>query len=139
MQLSKYKNLVVHPCFHGLEKDEIKIITYLKQPSISCDDLIRAIKRLANSKIDIYPTIGSNVVNPINLQELFYKLKETRNDLPLKLALINYDLDYPPVRERILTRKELKLYSRFSTIRIWNKLLLDNYGVGYGILPRHLT
>lgn len=139
-QLGKFKNIAVHPCFHGLNKDEFDLITG-KNYQISLDDQIDALKRLVDAEIDVYPTFGSNICDPANLSDLFYKLKELHPNLPFKIALVKYDLSYEQVKEKLNMNGEdrvPKLYSHFSTFRIWNRLLIDNYGIGYGIIPRHI-
>jgi len=102
-ELGKYNNFLVHPCFHGLDAEEFNMITG-KDYSISLESHIKALKRLLDSGIDIYPTIGSNTTNPKNLNDFFEKLKELHSNLPLRVALIEYRCDYEPIRERLEKR-----------------------------------
>ena len=137
--ISKFKNFAVHPCFHGLSSEETNDITG-KMFSIHLADQISGLKRLLDFGIDIYPTIGSNVCNPNNLPAFFELIRALHHDLPLRFALVEYNLAYPPIGQRIEDNKIAPpLYSKFATLRIWNRLLLDNNGIGYGILPRHLV
>jgi uncharacterized Fe-S cluster-containing radical SAM superfamily protein len=138
-ELSNFKNFLVHPCFHGLDQSEFKMITS-RGENISLDDQVDAIKRLFDANIDIYPTYGSNVCNPRNAKNLYKKLSEINPQLPLRIALIEYKFDYPPVENRVkkIGRVPPKLYSKFANFRIWNQLLLENFEVGYGVIPRHL-
>jgi|GEM_PF-3184259 len=140
-ELKKYKsNFAVHPCFHGLDKDEFDTITG-KNYHLTLDQQMKGMQKLVSKGIDVYPTIGSNVCNPANLESFFKKLRDISPELPLKVALVDYKVDYDPVPGRFKEEERAKntnIYSRFASIRIWNQLLLDTYGVGYGVIPRHL-
>ncbi len=142
-ELSTFKNFAVHPCFHGISDNETKVITG-KPYNITLEMQLDAVKKLSDAGIDIYPTFGSNVCNPTYINRFFSKLKaEIHPDLPLKVALVEYNCEYDSViKERLedgRSQGDPKIYSRFATLRIWNQLLLDRYGIGYGILPRHLV
>jgi uncharacterized Fe-S cluster-containing radical SAM superfamily protein len=146
-EMGKYTNFAVHPCFHGLSQIEFDTITG-KEYHITLEDQINAVQRLVDNKIDVYPTFGSNVCDSTNIKPLFDALKQVNNrvsgningNLPLKVALVEYKCDYEPVEKKIINRETIPdIYSRFAALRIWNKLLLEEYGVGYGIIPRHLA
>ena len=138
-ELASFGNLAVHPCFHGLDANEFDDITGTKF-SVTLEDQLAGVKRLTDAKISVYPTFGSNVCNPSNVQRLFDGLKAVAPDLPLKTALVRYDTDYEPIRERMKRcRPYPHLYFHYSALRIWNQLLLEHYGVGYGVLPRHIA
>jgi uncharacterized Fe-S cluster-containing radical SAM superfamily protein len=139
-ELGTFNNFLVHPCFHGLDEVEFSNITNFTRHSITLDQQIGGLKRLVDSGIDVYPTFGSNVCNPQNVSNLFKKLQsKIHPNIPLKLALIEYKCDYEPVVDRVRNRQSPpKLYPRFANLRIWNQLLLERYGIGYGILPRHI-
>ncbi|MGO9122194.1 MAG: radical SAM protein [Desulfomonilaceae bacterium] len=137
--LGKYTNFAVHPCFHGLNQTEFNEITGTNY-SVTLDQQLKGIQRLLKANIRIYPTFGSNVCNPSNIRELFEKMIEVDPDLPLRLALVKYDTDYEPIRQRINAQSTPpRLYSHYTALRIWNQLLLQYYGVGYGVLPRHVA
>lgn len=133
-KLSGYSNFAVHPCFHGTSDDDIEKIT--RREGITVDNLMGGLRSLINKDIDIYPTVGSNVCDPNKLHILFKKLFRLRKDIPLRVALIEYDLNYTPLRNRLWDNK---LYSKFQSLRIWNDLLRHHYGLDYGIVPRHLV
>lgn len=139
--LSMHNNFLVHPCFHGLDANEYKSITTCKN-EVSLNQLIDALKKFNNPnkdiKIDIYPTFGSNVCNPKNITNLFNKLYKIDRQLPLRTALVEYKTDYDPIKDRLSTNREVEIYSKFINLRIWNQLLQEKYGIGYGTLPRHL-
>ncbi|MBA7526643.1 hypothetical protein ES705_18810 [subsurface metagenome] len=136
-KLNGFENFVVHPCFHGLTTEEFNVITG-KKYSVTLDQQVKGLKRLIEAKIDVYPTFGSNVCNPSKIKEFFEELKKLRHNLPLRVALIEYRCDYEPVEKRLKeSGRTPPLYSRFASLRIWNHLLLKEYGVGYGVLPRH--
>ncbi len=138
-KLSRFENFVVHPCFHGLTREEFDVITG-KKYSVTLDQQIKGLERLIKAKIDVYPTFGSNVCNPSKIKEFFEELKKLRHNLPLRVALVEYKCDYEPVEKRLKeSGRTPPLYSRFASLRIWNYLLLKEYGVGYGVLPRHLV
>ncbi len=137
-QLKNHSNLAVHPCFHGLEAAEHKAIT---GQTVSLDEQIEAIRRMVNRGLDIYPSFGTNVCNPKHLPALLDKLRKIDESLPLRVALVRYDVDYQPVTERVTEEKSRRcpLHSHYAALRIWNDLLLRHYGLGYGVLPRHLS
>lgn len=138
-ELSKFDNLAVHPCIHGLNSQNIQEVT--NRYDLSIDDLLNGIKILLDSKIDIYPTIGSNVVPPSELGHLFEELYKLNPFLPLRFALVEYDLAYEPIKARAKqeTVRNQRLYSKFSNLRIWNDLLEKHYNIGYAVIPRHLV
>ena len=139
-EISTFDNIAVHPCFHGLDEKEFKNIT-TRHEDISLDDQIKAIKMLVDANIDIYPTIGSNVCNPNNLNLLFKKLVDINKALPFKIALVNYNLSiYPTVSERVLASgRDVNLYPHSTNLKIWNELMINNYGIGYGVVPRNIA
>lgn len=130
----------MHPCFHGLSKKEFNLITG-KDYSIDLEDQIEALKRLVMAGIDVYPTFGTNVCDPSNIKSFYEGLKTISPNLPLKVALVKYDCDYQPVASRIAPKTERKppLFSKFAALRIWNQLLLRDYGIGYAVFPRNLV
>lgn len=136
-ELSKFRNFAVHPCFHGLNRDEFDSITG-KSYHITIDQQIEGLERLIKVGVDVYPTFGSNVCDPSNIIAFFNKLRELHPNLPLRIALVEYKLDYESVSIRLREEKrQVNLYSRFINFRIWNQLLLKHYGIGYAALPRH--
>jgi uncharacterized Fe-S cluster-containing radical SAM superfamily protein len=140
-ELSKYENFAVHPCFHGIDNIEFDNITG-KDYHITLGQQIEGLKKLVKAGIDVYPTIGSNVCNPERLPEFFKCLRTIRDDIPMKIALVEYKVDYEPIGPRLnAIKKEDKpdIYPRYAALRTWNQLLLDTYGVGYGVIPRHLA
>ncbi len=138
-QLSSFRNLAVHPCFHGLNEEEFKVITG-KDYRVTLDQQVNGLKRLVDASIDVFPTFGSNVCDPSNIKEFFDKLREVHSNLPLRVALVEYKVDYEPVPKRLEEEnRKPKLHSRFANLRIWNKLLLKQYGIGYAMIPRHFV
>ena len=141
-EMGTHENFAVHPCFHGLDSSEFKRITACSE-HVTLEDQISALERLIDKGIDVYPTIGSNVCNPANLPQFFNLLaKAPHPQLPLRVALIEYYFDYEPVRERLNQENrsgDSVLYSKFASLRIWNQLLLNRFGVGYAVIPRHLV
>ncbi len=137
-EISKFKNIAIHPCFHGTNSDNLFAISRVRDEELS--SFVGGIKELTDRDIEIYPTIGSNVCEPKSLPDLFRSLNAIRKDLPLRLALINYDFEYEPVIARLKNSGvSANLYSKYQNIRIWDALLKDNYGIGYGVIPRHLA
>lgn len=139
IKIGQFKNVVVHPCFHGLSRSEFNTITG-RQYNITLEQQLTALKKLVDADIDIYPTIGSNVCSPKNLEVFYNGLKDIDKNLPFKVALIKYDCGYPPVIPRLKEKKRKpRLYAHCAALRIWNRLLIQDFGVGYGIIPRHFV
>lgn len=138
-RLAEHDNLAVHPCIHGITDDKLSSTT--GQLDIKVEHLLEGLEILLKNKIDIYPTFGSNVNPPEAIEEFFRKLYDTNKYLPLRFALVRYDLRYPEIEDRLKEEKSRnpKLYSSYTSLRVWNTLLMKHYGVGYGIIPRHLV
>lgn len=140
-KLGNYDNFLVHPCFHGIDESSFEENTGEKIKSF--DLLINALKRLIDSGIDVYPTFGSNVNDPDKIDEFYQKMSEINKLLPLRFALIEYDLDYKPIKRRRelipdFAHRHRTVYNRFQIIERWDNLLRKNTGYGYGQIPRHL-
>ena len=141
-KLAKYDNFCVHPCFHGLNQNNFNEITRQKIDNI--DFLLNAFKRLLNAGIDIYPTFGSNMSSPKDVECFYNKISEINKLLPLRFCLIEYDLDYNPIKWRRNTISNFsevheKVYDRFQVIEKWDELLRENTGYRYSDIPRHLV
>lgn len=138
-ELAKYPNLAVHPCLHGSDDKNIAEVTLRRDVTLA--QLLEGLKILLKYGIDIYPTFGSNVSPPHDSMRLFKELYELDKYLPLRFALVQYDLDYPEVENRLTQQqkdRECKLYSKYTSLRIWNSLLMKHYNIGYAVIPRHL-
>jgi len=136
----EHKNLAVHPCLHGLDINNIRQIT--GRDDISLEQLLLALEGLLKSGIDIYPTFGSNISPPEDIPNIFRLLYEMDRNLPLRLALVEYDTDYKEIQRRLvedLPTRPCRLYSKYTNLRIWNDLLMRHYNIGYGVVPRHIV
>lgn len=133
--LSSFNNWALHPCLHGVSSDNILAQTGAR---IELDDLLDALDFLIRSKIDIYPTIASNLCSPSDLQILFNKLRDLHQSLPLRFALVEYDFGYPPVYNRISsgTVEEKSIYDQGINIKVWNDKCMEAYGHEYAQIPR---
>lgn len=141
-QLSDYKNFCVHPCFHGINPNNFEENTGEKIEDYK--SLIQALKRLVDAGIDVYPTFGSNVSNPDTIDAFFREVSAIHPMLPLRFYLIEFDLDYTPIKRRRDNDTKYKtdhnrVYNRFWVIDRWIELLNTNTGYRYGDLPRHLA
>lgn len=141
-KLAAYDNFCVHPCFHGLNEDNFKEVTGQEIDDFNL--LLNAFKRLLDAGIDIYPTFGSNMNFPEDVERFYNKISEIDELLPLRFCLIEYDLDYNPIKWRRknipnFANKHEKVYDRFQVIERWDELLRKNTGYKYGDIPRHLV
>jgi uncharacterized Fe-S cluster-containing radical SAM superfamily protein len=141
-ELSTYSNFCVHPCFHGINANNFSENTGEKIENF--EFLFIAFKRLIDAGIDVYPTIGSNVSDPDSIKYFFEEISKIDPLLPLRFYLIEFDLNYEPIKWR---RKYVEgyekihswVYDRFQVIDKWNELLYENTGYHYGDIPRHLV
>jgi uncharacterized Fe-S cluster-containing radical SAM superfamily protein len=137
-ELAKYANLAVHPCLHGISPSNYHNITQCDPYYF--DGLLSGLDMLVRLRFDVYPTIGSNVSPPSMIPYIFRRIRDIHKDLPQRFALIDYDLLYPPTRERILkTLKPTRLYNKLAVIRTWDRLLKECYGESYPVKPRHMV
>jgi organic radical activating enzyme len=140
--LGNVNNYCVHPCFKGLNEQNFKENTGNQISNI--DNLIIAFKRLLDHNIDIYPTFGSNVTSPFILGKFYQKISKINSLLPLRFNLIEFDLNYRPVKWRHdhidgFSAEHEKVYDRFQVIGKWDELLYKNTGYHYADIPRHLV
>jgi uncharacterized Fe-S cluster-containing radical SAM superfamily protein len=141
-KLAAYDNFCVHPCFHGLNKNNFGEVTGKMIDNFNL--LLDSFNRLLDAGIDIYPTFGSNISSPEDVECFYNKISEINELLPLRFCLIEYDLDYNPVKWRRknipnFAKKHEKIYDRFQVIERWDELLKKNTGYKYGDIPRHLV
>lgn len=142
-QLAKYNDsFALHPCFHGLSDDELFSIT---NTAVSFSQLIEALRLMVEAGIDIYPTLHANICDPTHLENVFNQLINIHPNLPLRIALIEIDLNYEAVKKRMdmvkkaEDREQPHLSSKYASLYEWDRLLRKAYGIGYGVLPRHLV
>lgn len=133
--LARFNNFALHPCLHGITPLNLAQTTLVGAEFF--DRLVEAFRTLVDHRIDIYPTISSNTSPSEGLEHLFWKLKTINEKLPLRFALIEDDLDYPPVDERLSReRRRGEIYGRNLLITRWSRLLEETYGCKYAEIPR---
>lgn len=134
-RFAEFKNFAVHPCIHGTSPANLKEVTKLDEKWF--DGLLKGFKCLIDNKIDVYPTISPNMSSPDDVSSIFGKLRSINEYLPLRVALIEYHLDYPTVFKRKGTELHTTVYNKYLFINRWNDLLLKNYQLSYAEKPRH--
>jgi uncharacterized Fe-S cluster-containing radical SAM superfamily protein len=141
-RLGKFKNFCIHPCFHGISANDFKENT--GETIDNYDALINGLGRLIQADIDVYPTFGGNVNNPDAIEHFYQKISEIDALLPLRFNIIEFDLDYSPIKWRRahipeFEQKHKVIYDRFLVIDKWNELLRKNTNYNYADIPRHLV
>lgn len=145
--LKKLDNkLAIHACFHGVSDESIRRITGLNK---SIDELITNYKILEDEGLNVYPRFNPCSCTPDEAEKFFIKLYETDETIPLKLYLGIVELYYKAAKDRMndiknLIKKDTRTdkpyyYSPQAVIYWWNKIMQLAYGVGYGVLPRHIA
>lgn len=145
-ELAQYKNFCVHPCLHGISKQNMEWITRAVDPECF-EGLLEGLRILIEYGIDIYPTFGANMSPPELLPEIFSKMVSIHRNLPLRFALINYELNYEQVLLRMKTNSQRysMVYNKDLVIALWDELIRKEYTgvygpmVGYATIPRHLV
>lgn len=142
--LARYTNFCVHPCLHGITRQNMEWIT-MSVDAECFDELVEGLRVLLEYGIDIYPTFGANVSPPESLSDIFDKLVSIHRNLPLRFALINYDLHYEQVLAR--TKRNVEQYSmvynKDLVIKVWDELIRKEYEseyghtIGYAKIPRN--
>lgn len=139
VELSRHKNFSVHPCFHGLSSEEFVAISGAE---INWGQLLAGFRRICSTSIDIYPSFGGNVSSLHNIALFMDKLISIDPLLPLKFCVINYDLNYEPIKRRLqiisrINNSEYSIYSFQEAIELWDKMLHNHCGYAYAEIPRH--
>jgi len=134
-KIARFKNFALHPCIHGITPENLFENTRVDGRWL--DDLINGLKVLIQHKIDIYPTISSNMCTPNGIENFFQKLRSINRYLPLRFALIEFHLDYPGVMARSDAQKHDRVYNKYLVLSKWNALLQEEYGLSYAEKPRH--
>lgn len=134
-ELNEYHNWALHPCIHGASDTN-----FLEQTGVDAEfeKILDALFYLCEKGTDIYPTVSSNLCPNDRINELFDRLNERFANLPLRVALIEYDLRYQPVMEREIsgTRAERPLFNKWMNIYTWNKNCIEKCGYRYAQIPR---
>lgn len=132
----------IHACFHGATDSKIKEATGTR---FKVDQLLAAYKKLKEKNIPLYPRLNPCSCTPEEAEAFFLKLYEVDKRVePAKLYLGPIELYYDPTRDRMCevskdrTRENPHLHAAPATIFWWDKMMHLAYGVGYGVVPRHL-
>jgi organic radical activating enzyme len=150
--------VAVHACIHGataetLMRNSMKVT----KP----ENITAALKAFDQRKIPIYPRINPAALLPAEVGEIFLLLlgASTSNPFPLRSYLGPIELSYEHAIDRMrlfqgqppvfvesakpcpIQGKSARpdLHAPNIAIFEWNRLLEENYGVGYGRIPRHKT
>ncbi|MFX1367910.1 MAG: 4Fe-4S cluster-binding domain-containing protein [Promethearchaeota archaeon] len=135
-KLKEFRNFCLYPCFHGISPSNFTWITGCDKRYF--DGFFDVLALLIDKRIDFYPTFGSNVSKPADVEPFFNRLVDINEKLPLRFALIEYSLNYDPVIERVKREERpYVLYNKLLVIKRWNELLNSRYKKGYAEEPRH--
>jgi hypothetical protein len=136
--LAQFRNLSVHPAFHGLSEHGFTANTQVRLPCF--DLLINALRSLIARGIDVYPSFGGNVCDPAEIPAFFERLRGISKNLPLRVALRRYDLGYKPIARRIAQLRKSKTppitFDYGQSIDAWDALIIKAYGRRYAQTPR---
>lgn len=150
--------VAVHACIHGATRETL-IRNSLQKTEI--ENIHSILNEFDQRNIPIYPRINPIGLLPEEVNEIFNALSgiKTKMPYPLKTYLGPVELNYDHAIDRmklfqghspkykISARKPPigheakipKLVPANIAIYEWNRLLEQNYGVGYGKIPRHFT
>jgi len=134
-ELASYPNFYVHPTIHGLSPESLRANSAVSSDMF--DRILDGLSTLLTYKLDFYPSFSSNTVNPELILLFFQKMKNLHRNLPLRIAVRPFSFDYDIIRERDQGKRVVTVFDHRQTIEIWDKLLHEEYGVGYAELPRH--
>lgn len=134
-ELSSFKNFIMHPTFHGIDKESLGRVSGAKWDSY--DIMISGLQKLIDLKIEFFPSFGSNVYDMEDVVNFFDLCKSVHPNLPGRIAVREFNVNYdaPLVREH--GAREIKLVDPIPVMEKWDSLLRKEYGVGYGETPRH--
>lgn len=94
----------------------------------------RGLRRALGLGLDIYPAIGGSGWSCDDLSNLYEALEGMSQNLPFRLAVRPFQLDYRVLQNR---RRLQKFDESRNSIEQWNSILLERRGVGYLHRPRH--
>ncbi len=138
-------HVAVHACFHGHDDSSFRAITGIKTYGFA--DLVDNFKKIEATGIRVYPRFNPCAFTPSQVEELFIKFYDIDETLPLRIYLGILEFGYQATAERMLKIKEAALknkrkmpfyHSPQASIYSWDKMMQLAYGIGYGVLPRHL-
>jgi len=136
------ERVAIHACFHGVTDEKIREDTGLR--TVTVEMLLEAYDLLRSYNLQVYPRLNPCTCTPLDAERFFIQLYDRDRIAPAKLYLGPIELYYPASRDRMnevkndRRRKEPRLHPGTATIFWWNKMMQLAYGVGYGVIPRHL-
>lgn len=130
-----HPNFILHPTFHGLNRQSLRRISTANWDNFEM--MFDAIRTLIDFGIDFYPSFGANTVAVDDVDAFFSELKQIHENLPLRIAVRKFHLEYEAPATRENGSRDVMVYDHVATISAWDARLRREYGVGYGELPRH--
>lgn len=134
-ELATYKNFIVHPTLHGLSAEGLRNNANV---SLNMFDIIcEGLQAFVEYGIDFYPSFGANTVTLDETINFFAIAKKIHKNLPLRIAVRPFKFDYAAITKRNKEDAFAQISKQNEIIHTWDKLLKDEYGIGYAEVPRH--
>jgi len=134
-RLKEHHNFIMHPTFHGINKDSLERISTAKWDSYEMMEA--ALRKLIELEIEFFPSFGSNVVSTEEVADFFRFCKGVHKNLPGRIAVRKFDLGYSAPQARKNGQRDVQTYDQTAVLELWNSLMKQEYSVGYGEVPRH--
>lgn len=136
-EMADYNNFIIHPTIHGINQISINQNTGMKGELF--DFICEGLDVLLKYKFNFFPSIGANTVAPDDIKLFFLSLKKINKNLPLRIAVRTFSFEYDTVVQRDVSKRSVKISDPIEVIQVWDRLLREEYGVGYADIPRHLV
>ena len=150
------RQAAVHACLHGADDASLKRNTH--RP-FHFTDILSGLELFAHSGIEVYPRINPVGLTAPEAESIFEALVKIKEDLPARTYLGPVELHYESAIDRMrifqgrkpvynsgaraLNPDEPGMPAEYrptnAVIYAWNRLMEATYGVGYGVVPRHLA
>lgn len=131
-RLSEYKRVAVHCSIKGVDPETFETVTGLDR--LLYPHTLGALKMLVTEGIEVFPSFLANVIEPHKLNNLFKKLLEIHQKLPLRV-MIREVLPYKATVNR-LRRLKVALHPFQECLKVWDSLLFQEYGVRHSDIER---
>ncbi|MHC5053971.1 MAG: radical SAM protein [Planctomycetota bacterium] len=128
----------IHACLHGVGPESFKRNSGAE---VRTDEIQKALSGLVNFGLHVYPRINPVGLTPEETAQAFRLMKRVCGELPARTYLGMLELQYDAVAKRMAKAGEGRstipsLNPSNGSVFVWNRMMEETYGIGYGVVPR---